>query len=204
MAKKPDKSKLISVNFHEKWLETPSPFDNLDDGWVKIIVFFVFHVPAEKVSARARILKQFGWGQKSKTDDYKSLKKRLITVAEMSEDKFKYVDNWIDLKDAYRDNNLMVFPEDYKDQRLTYRNDKGGINESLFGHIRNSFAHGRLAFFDQDGETYVVMEDIDKQTDVTARMILSKTILQRWVIVISEGPYAKEDDVYKKCGLEVI
>lgn len=204
MAKKPEKSKLISVNFHEKWLETPSPFDSLDSEWLEIIIFFVFHVPAEGVSARGKTLDQFDWGRKSKAHDFKQLKARLIKVANMTENSFVHNEKWIDMKDGLTNNDLEFFPDNVDKPRLTFRKHKSGICDSLCSHIRNSFAHGRLAFFDKDGEVYVAMEDIDNQNDVTARMILSKTILRRWVIVISEGPYAKKEDVYRKCGLEVI
>ncbi len=201
MAKKPDKSQLISVNFHEKWLDTPSPFDSLDSEWLEIIIFFVFHVPAEGVSARGKTLDQFGWGKKSKAHDFKQLKDRLMKVANIDETKFVHIDKWIDMKDGLIDNDLEVFPNDVDNPRLTFRKHKSGIGDSLCSHIRNSFAHGRLAFFDKEGEIYVAMEDIDNQKDVTARMILSKTILKRWIIVISEGPYAKKEDVYRKCGI---
>ena len=203
MAKKPSKDERISVNLHEEWLDTPSPFDSLDDDWNNIIRFYVFHVPVEGVSARAKTLKQFGWGNKSKCSDFKLLKARLIEVAQLNGKQIDSVEKWDEMKRALIDNNLEVFPSDYTTVRLTFRKDKSGICESLCNHIRNSFAHGRVAFYENAGETYVAMEDIDTDHDVTARLILTKTILLRWIVVIKEGPFIDKNDLYKKCGLEV-
>ena len=61
-----------------KWLKTPSPFDSLDDDWKSIIVFYVFHVPAKGISARSKAIESFGWGSKSRDNDFKELKRRLI------------------------------------------------------------------------------------------------------------------------------
>ena len=203
MAKKPSKDKLISVNLHEEWLDTPSPFDSLDDDWNKIIRFYVFHVPVEGVSARAKTLKQFGWGNKSRSNDFKLLKARLTEVAQLNGKQINSIDKWEEVKQAFIDNNLEEFPSDYTTVRLTFRKDKSGICESLCNHIRNSFAHGRVAFYENAGEVYIAMEDIDKDRDVTARLILNKTILLRWIVVITEGPLIDKNDLYKKCELEV-
>ena len=48
------------------WLNEPSPFNELDDEWISIIVFYVFHVPVSDASARAKPLEFYKWGEKSK------------------------------------------------------------------------------------------------------------------------------------------
>ena len=62
-------------------------------------------------------------------------------------------------------------------------------------HIRNSFAHGRLAFYNNDNEVYIAMEDIDNNKHVSARMILSKKTLINWKIIIESGPNMKTKEL---------
>ena len=104
------------------------------------------------------------------------------------------------MRHSLSDNELIVFPQNLQDIRVTYRNDKGGICESLCNHIRKSFAHGRLAFYKIGDDTYISMEDIYGQRTITARMILNKTILLRWIEIISLGPFISESDLDKKFG----
>ena len=204
MGKRPPNECLIFADFNPEWLNTPSPFDELDEEWVSIIIFFVFHIPVANVSARGTTLQAFHWGEKSKNDDFKLLKSRLINYAEMDEDEFKAVDAWIEVKEALKNNNLIDFPLDITKPRLTFRKDKCGVCESLCNHIRNSFAHGRLAFYKENSETYVAMEDIDDKHTVSARLILSKTILKRWIEIIRCGPFETNCELDKKFYLKIV
>ena len=193
MAKRPPNEELVFSDFNADWLNTPSPFNELDNEWIRIIVFFVFHIPVRGVSARGTTLSAFHWGEKSKTNDFKLLKARLVSCAGMEDGRFKSVDKWEEMRTALSDNNLMWFPGNGHNVRVTFRNDKGGVCESLCNHIRNSFAHGRLAFFVYDDETYIALEDIDNKYTVTARMILTKNILLRWMEIIQAGPFQSQE-----------
>lgn len=53
------KNKLIP-----DWLRTVSPFTHLDDEWVAILIFYVFHTPVEDISVRSVTLREYGWGRK--------------------------------------------------------------------------------------------------------------------------------------------
>ena len=180
------------------WLNTPSPFDNLDNEWMDIIIFFVFHVPVLNVSARAKPLAFYNWGQKSRTDDLKQLKRRLIKYGNMSKESFLCKESWAEIKQAFIDNDLYEnFPCNVCKERVAYRKCQSGENDSLLLHIRNSFAHGRLAFFDINEKIYIAMEDIDNRNHVSARMILSKTTLLCWKTIISSGPYVTDEEYEK-------
>lgn len=72
---KPTPEDYIVTETNPGWLNTPSPFDVLDDDWYQIIIFYVFHVPVSSASARAKPLNSYGWGKKSKNNDFKQLKK---------------------------------------------------------------------------------------------------------------------------------
>ena len=73
---------------------------------------------------------------------------------------------------------------------------------SVFYHIRNAIAHCRLNMVDVDGECVFVLEDVqpNKNADrlkVSARMILRKSTLLKWIDLIEQGereykPSAKE------------
>lgn len=201
MAKRPPDEELEFAQFNAPWLNTPSPFNTLDDSWMKIIVFFVFHIPVQGVSARGTTLSAFRWGEKSKSDDFKLLKSRLMTYAGIGKKQFISVDKWEDMRSALSDNGLINFPQNLHDIRVTYRNDKGGVCDSLCNHIRNSFAHGRLAFYDIENDTYIAIEDIDSKHTVTARMILSKSVLLRWMEIIRLGPFISKEELDKKFGV---
>lgn len=198
----PTQNDFIVADTSPEWLNTPSPFDELDDEWISIIVFFVFHVPVPDASARAKSLAFYKWGEKSRNDDFKQLKRRLIKYGNMDEKSFLCKDGWAKLKQAIIENDLYSnFPQVVSKERVAYRKSKSGETDSLLSHIRNSFAHGRLAFYEVNNTTYIVMEDIDDKKHVSARMILSKTTLLRWKTIISSGPYVKDTEYDLKFGI---
>lgn len=191
----PTADDYVFADEHPAWLNTPSPFDTLDEVWKELIVFYVFHVPVSDMSARAKTLESYGWGTRSETGDFKKLKNRLVKYGNMTDETFECKDGWSDLKESYINNNLMDFPQDIKCERVSYRKSKSGVNDSLLSHIRNSFAHGRLAFYAQDGKTYVAMEDIDNRKHISARLMVSKGTLLRWKAIIELGPFVENKDL---------
>lgn len=170
------------------WLNTPSPFSQLDDEWINIIIFYVFHVPVSGISARGGTLSSYKWGENNKKNDFKILKAKLILDADMDKNKFRCVDNKDQMKEALIDNELYQFPEKIGEERVSYRKTKNSIIDSLLSHIRNSFAHGRLSFYNINNEIYVAMEDLVGSNLVSARMILSKSTLMKWKKTIEDGP----------------
>ena len=55
------------------------------------------------------------------------------------------------------------------------REDRSQLRiDALFKHIRNSFAHGRVCFFDD----FLILED--KANELTARLIITVDILRQW------------------------
>lgn len=179
------------------WLSTPSPFDALDNEWYQIIIFYVFHVPVAGVSARAKPLDSYGWGAKSGNADFKQLKKRLIKYSNITEESFRCEDGWANLKQAFQENDLFVFPTDITRERVAYRKAKSGESDSLLSHIRNSFAHGRLSFYASGEDVYIAMEDIDNKKHISARMILNKQTLLRWKTIIEAGPSMAKEELEK-------
>lgn len=186
---------------NDEWLQTASPFDVIDEDMKIIIIFFVFHIPVEGVSARGKSLKEYGWGKKSRTSDFKELIRRLIEFGEMNEKHFVCVNNSENMKNALIKNELIDFPGNIEKQKLVFTKNKDGINESLIFHIRNAFAHGRVAFY-KNGQ-YIVMEDRNKKGKVvSARMILKKETLIKWIYIIRKGPFIEENELRKELKME--
>ena len=186
---------------NDEWLQTASPFDVIDEDMKIIIIFFVFHIPVEGVSARGKSLKEYGWGKKRKANDFKELKRRLIEFGEMKTENFVCVNNFENIKRALEENELIDFPGNIEKQKIVFTKNKNGINESLISHIRNAFAHGRVAFY-KNGQ-YIVMEDINpKNKVVSARMILKKETLMNWIYIIRKGPFAEENELKKELKME--
>lgn len=192
---RPSADDYLFADEHPGWLNTPSPFDELDEIWKELIVFYVFHVPVSGMSARAKTLESYGWGTQSKKGDLKKLKNRLVKYGNMTDKTFECKDGWSGLKESYINNNLIDFPQDIACERVSYRKTKSGVNDSLLSHIRNSFAHGRLAFYSKNDKTYIAMEDIDDKKHVSARLILSKETLCCWKSIIELGPSISSEEL---------
>ena len=197
---KPTPDDYLIVEDNPLWLSTPSPFDTLDSEWYRIIIFYVFHVPVTGVSARAKPLDSYGWGSKSKNNDFKRLKKRLIKYSDITEEAFRCEDGWASLKQAFQATDLFVFPTNITRERVAYRKVKSGESDSLLSHIRNSFAHGRLSFYANGEDVYIAMEDIDNNKHVSARMIVSKRTLLYWKTIIEAGPFITEEELERTLG----
>ena len=196
MAKRPPDSELLFAEENPSWLNEPSPFEQLDKDWIEIIIFYVFHVPVANISARGYSLETFGWGKESGKNDYKKLISSLIKNAGMEKDNFQSCEKWEEVKPALEKIKLLNFPEYTETQRIVFRKTHSGICDSLLSHIRNSFAHGRLSFYEKNNNTYIVLEDIDNKKTVTARMILSKQTLLKWKTIIKNGPQVENNKLF--------
>lgn len=191
----------IVADDNPAWLNTPSPFNELDDDWISIIVFFVFHVPAIGVSARSKKMEYYGWSNRKDSQDYKNLIEKLIKYSKMERKSFCYKDKNKDFKREIIKNNFYGnFPPDLIEEKVIFKKQKYGQVDSLLHHIRNSFAHGRIAFCKNNNITYIIMEDINKNNNVSARMILSKTTLLRWKTIILSGPNKSNEDLDNEFG----
>ena len=55
---------------------------------------------------------------------------------------------------------------------------------ALLRHIRNSLAHGRLYVKKTKHGKYLCLEDIDQENKLTARIVITDTILKSWKSII--------------------
>lgn len=193
------KGKMAPV--HPYWLDTVVPAEYEDEALYEIILFFVIHSPCPGQSASGISLTERGWKEKP-WYSAKYLKDRLgqaifgngTRMLEMVNSKAELADK-IEEMDADDD-----FSEHREQQRALYvkSSNKECENEymSLFYHIRNSLAHGRLAMYPGEGKEIVfVMEDgreCGEQFEVTARIVINKSSLLRIIHVLENPP--KEND----------
>ena len=85
-----------------------------------------------------------------------------------------------------------TFPSDFSRERICIYDNQGNQFLSVFYHIRNAFAHCRLNMVDVDGDCVFIFEDVQpkknsNQLKVSARMILRKSTLLKWIDLIENG-----------------
>jgi hypothetical protein len=84
------------------------------------------------------------------------------------------------------------FPSDLSRERICIYDNQKNQFMSVFYHLRNSFAHCRLNMVDVDGECVFILEDVQPnqksdQLKVSARMVIKKSTLLKWIDIIEGG-----------------
>lgn len=178
----------VYVNRDEPWLRwiAPEEFNNAD--LFRIIVFFVFHSPCRTLSYMNRTLAEYGWHEPWKKPY--QLRKQLIQVSTNCELLFS-AETYDTMDEELKKGNLYDgFPNNLHTERICVYNTMKNQFLSVFYHIRNSFAHGRLNMVDVDGECVFILEDVvkgDGRLKLSARMIIKKSTLLNWINLIEGG-----------------
>lgn len=174
-----------------EWIEWISPDILSDKDLVKIFVFFVLHSPCKTLSAMKKTLSEYGWATPWKKPYY--LNKQLRQAASNYELLFS-VSKYENMETALDKANLKDdFPSDYSYERICFYDSQKNQFMSVFYHIRNAFSHGRIKMVDVEGECVLILEDIasnGKNTNsmiVSARMIIRKSTLLKWIEIIENG-----------------
>jgi hypothetical protein len=82
------------------------------------------------------------------------------------------------------------FPSDLGRERICVADNKKNQFMSVFYHIRDAFAHGRFYITDYEEHKIFVMEDVSPSSGrkpVSARMIVRKDTLLKWISLIENG-----------------
>lgn len=198
-----DEGKITKI--HPAWLDTVVPSEYEDEGLYEIILFFVIHSPCSGQSSKGISLSERGWKAKPWYSP-KYLKEKLdkaifgddLRLLKMVESKAKLLPEIgsLDLDDDFyihRDKQRMLYSK---------INQSGCESEymSLFYHIRNSLAHGRLAMYPaKNNDITFVMEDgkqVGKESDdkfeVSARIIINKSSLLKVIELLKNPPVENE------------
>ena len=178
--------KYVESNSSE-WLEwiAPTRFNNPE--LFRIVIFYVFHSPSDGLSAMHKSLHEYGWSEPWKKPQYLNRKLKDLSTNEFllfSADKYKNMK--AELEKA---NLLNNFPMIDGTERICILNNKKNQFMSVFYHLRNAFAHCRLNMVDVSGEEndyFFILEDVYRDR-VSARMILRKSTLLKWINLIEGG-----------------
>ena len=167
--------------------------NNLDiSNLNKIIWFFVINTLCTDVSANGKTIEEYGW----KKDVWKKqqLKKTLYSVCELKKEKSLYIaQNYRDMKNACEVCELKKnFHKLSKTERIAcVKMNKYNEVLSIFYHIRNALAHGRIAISrDNTNNIYYFLEDGKKKGEnffVSARIVLKEKTLLKWIEIIEDG-----------------
>ena len=186
-----------SISTHSpNWLKWIAPEKFNDKDLFRIVVFFVFHSPCEGLSARGKLLTEYGWNTPWKKPYW--LNKQLRQASSNYELLFS-ASSYALMDKALDDANLKDnFPSDLNRERIAIYDVKKNQFQSVFYHIRNAFAHGRLNMIDLNDECIFVFEDVRKakKPNISARMILRKSTLLKWIDLIEGG-----EKEYKKAQM---
>lgn len=137
-----------------------------------------------------KTLAEYGWSAPWRKPYY--LNKQLRQAASLYEliysaKEYDKMDEALDKADLKE-----TFPSDLSRERICIYDNQGNQFLSVFYHIRNAFAHCRLNMVDIDGECVFIFEDVQpkkksNQLKVSARMILRKSTLIKWIDLIENG-----------------
>jgi hypothetical protein len=190
---------MVFTDQKPDWLNWIAP-DKFDDhDLFKIVVFFVFHSPCKNLSAMGKSLSEYGWNTPWRNPYY--LNKQLRQAASTYELLYS-AESYDKMSDALEKADLNdKFPSDLSRERICIYDKQKNQFLSVFFHIRNAFAHCRLNMVDVDGECVFILEDVvsikkSEQVKVSARMILRKSTLLKWIDLIKNGEceYKKKEN----------
>lgn len=180
----------IITERNPEWINWIAPDSFEDKDLFKIVIFFLFHSPCENLSSIRRTLSEYGWTVPWKKPYY--LNKQLRQVASNYELLFS-VKGYNEMDIALAKADLYdAFPSNLARERICIYDNQGNQFLSVFYHIRNAIAHCRLNMVDVDGECVFIFEDVQpkknsNQLKVSARMILRKSTLLKWIDLIENG-----------------
>lgn len=172
------------------WLQWIVPERFNDEDLFRIVTFFVFHSPCPELSSMGRSLSEYGWTAPWRKPYY--LNRQLRQAATnynliYSANGYDAMENALEkatLKDS--------FPSDFETERVCIYDNQNNQFLSVFYHLRNAFAHCRLNMVDADGDCVFILEDVQPKRNsillkVSARMILRKSTLLKWIDIIEAG-----------------
>ena len=180
------------VNRSPDWLRWIVPEEFNDADLFRIVTFFVFHSPCPDLSSMGRSLAEYGWNSPWRKPYHLN---RKLKRAASNYDLIFSAQNYDTLELALDKANLKdSFPSDFQTERIAFVDNKKNQFQSIFYHIRNSFAHCRLNMVNVHGECIFVLEDVvpknnADQLKLSARMIIKKRTLLKWIDIIEKGEY---------------
>ena len=163
------------------WIKKRVPDNYADDVLKDLIMFYVINTPCDDLSSSGIKLTEYGWGKDVWKND--RLKNYLFSIAGLE-----------------RNSSFAVASKTDEMKAIC----EGRYNEflSICYHIRNAFAHGRLAMYGYKNGSDIVfaLEDGVKKKgkfEVRSCMILKKSTLKKWMEILKSGRYPDMKDTKK-------
>ena len=187
-----------------KWI-VPEKFNNLE--LFRIVVVFVFHSPCVGTagspggpSAMGKPITKYGWSEK--WGNYRT-QGTLNNILRNACSNFSFLYSATgnnDMLQACQKANLCdEFPQSIDIERAAISISDKNQFLSLFRHIRNAFSHGRINMHETtDGDLMFIFEDVGRKKSegvpISARMMLRKSTLLRWIEIIEAGPQSSDEE----------
>lgn len=175
------------------WIKKKVPDSYADDVLKELVLFYVINTPCTDLSSSGLALSHYGWNK----DIWKKgkLKSALFEIADLkSKTTFCVAHKTNEMKKVCKAANLSKGFQTQRDvERIAmYKNSRYNEFLCICYHIRNAFAHGRLAMYDYENgnDIIFVLEDGVKKNgkfQVRSRMILKKSTLKTWMDIIKSG-----------------
>lgn len=177
------------TNLNPGWIKTVVPKDFNEIKLNRIIWFYVIHTICTDLSANGISINKYGWDKKVWIKE--KLKKSLYSIGNLEKNRNLYkAKNQQDMKNVCEICNLKRnFCKIRDEERIAFATVKK-YNEilSIFYHIRNALAHGRIAIMKNSNKEIVYFLEDGKKKDgkfiVTARMVLKEKTLISWIDII--------------------
>ena len=187
-----NKSTLFYTPYTPSWLKWLTPEIFYDEKLFRIVIFYVFHNPCAGLSVMSKSLSDYNWSNPFGKPFY--LNKHLKDVSNSEKLVFP-ADNYENILEQLEKADLKDnFPSNLSRERIVMHDNKDNHYMSIFYHIRNSLAHGRINIVDVDGECIFILEDVNErrknnkgEVAVSARMIIKRDTLLKWIDIIEMG-----------------
>ena len=152
----------------------------------KILSFYLFKIPVKDVSSLSIEFSDYGWNKYNYRKLLTLMKESLIATLPKSKSKLAK-DNILFYPLKSSDDVEMVLnsvKEENSNAYIIFKLTSTSKLESIFRHIRNSFAHGNFYI---DSKRNYHLEDYyhDKYT---SKILLNEKTLLAWIDVITKGP----------------
>ncbi len=161
---------LLKLDKVPTWITQDNIEKMKSDDFQQIVRFFVINTPDKITSARGIEIVEYGY------DDEEKLFKELIGNIPCQR-KNQSIER-SDLKAV----NMLEFPPTDMNESMCFAVSNSKPVTSLFIKIRDSLAHGRFNIGGSPKMPFLVMEDINKHENCSARIILKVKTLKSWIM----------------------
>lgn len=162
------------------------------DRLLPLLDFYVFENPNNMLTARSRSVASYGWIDPWKKPTYLNHK-----VKDVSNNRFLYysASSLKGMEAALIKSGLLDVDVPLEKEVACFYDVQNNQTLSCLYHLRNSFCHGRFAFFeDGRGDIWVALEDVSSGVKghhgkrLSARMLLRFETIEKWKTLIVGGP----------------